>query len=320
MKKMQSPLVSVIIPALNADKFIAETIKSVLGQSMNDIELIVINDGSTDETQKVVEATFAEYSDSRLTLISRENRGMCRSLNEGLALSSGKYFAYVGADDVWDTRKLEIQVEELERTGLLACYTDCFVINAPGQIVTRLGLQYPYRGGDIYYDLVRARFQPPSPTNLFRRDLVERIGNFNESHIWEDRDFWIRIARDHEVVFVDSPMASYRIHSSNGSLGNLDNMYRYAHQVLDAAIERDPGLAAWRTRLMADIDAFQAASNYEKLDLAKARKFALASLRQNPFGRLAWRTFVLSFLGKAMISKVRSSRRSKQGVEVQRHR
>lgn len=307
---MKSPVVSVVIPVFNSQSFIRETILSVAHQTLDDIELIIINDGSTDETCRVVIDTLEELQDNRISFISRENRGVSRTLNEGLRISHGEYFSYVGADDIWDERKLEIQVAELERTGLDAAFSDSWVINENGELMSRYGSQYPYRGGNIYLDIVWGKFQPPSTTVLFRRSFLEALGGFNEGHIAEDRDLWIRIARDHEIAYIDEPLGYYRIHQTNSS-SNLEHTYQYSRQVLDSTLHDDPSLHPWRRQLEAKLDAFQSAAYYEKLRLREARRFAMKALVQNPAEVLAWRTLLFSLPGKRVIESIRSRQRRK---------
>ncbi len=309
MSQTEVPIVSVVIPTRNAALYVRETILSVLNQTLSELELIIVDNGSTDDTAKVVNSAIANYDNRKITFFSREDRGLCASLNEGLALSRGKYFAYVGADDTWDPDKLEIQVVELERTGFAAAYSDCRVIDADGNFVSRYAEQYAYHGGDIYHDLVWGRFQPASPTNLFRRETLEAVGGFDQSQIWEDRDLWLRIAKDYKVVYTERPLASYRVHANNCSTTNLDSMYEYAIQVLDAAIARDPSLAPDRPRLRADIDAFLAGAYYEKLQMSDARRYAVKALMKRPTSRMAWRTLVLSFIGAAGVSRLRERSR-----------
>ncbi|HVF47855.1 MAG TPA: glycosyltransferase [Pyrinomonadaceae bacterium] len=313
MKSEVKPVVSVVIPTRNAGLYVRETIFSVLNQTFEDLELIIVDNGSTDNTAEVVEATIADFADRPITFFSREDRGLCASLNEGLALSRGEYFSYVGADDVWEPDKLEVQVAELTKTGLPAAYSDCTIIDGDGKKLGRYSEQYAYHGGDIYEDLIWARFQPASPTNLFRRETVAAVGGFDQSQVWEDRDLWIRIAKDNEVVYTEWPLAAYRVHANNCSTSNLDSMYEYAIQVLDAAVTRDPALVPDKPRLRAAIDAQMAGAYFEKLQMSEARRYAVKALLQRPDSRLAWRTFLLSTLGAGNVKRFRDKRRGGRG-------
>jgi glycosyltransferase involved in cell wall biosynthesis len=318
MEQSRKPLVSIVIPVLNAASYIHDAIKSVINQSFGDWELIVINDGSTDGTVGVVEQTIKDFPQSCITFISRENKGVCRTLNEGFELCRGKYFAYLGADDIWDERKLELQVAELEQTNFGAAFSDCWVIDADGRILSRYGEQYPYHGGDIYPDVVWARFQPASPTVLFLRDAIDSVGRFVEDHKFEDRDLWIRISRHYQVAYIDCPLAYYRVHDANSS-SNLECMYLYALDVLERTIADDPSLEPYRGRLIAEINAAQAGAYFEKLNMSQARRYAFETLKQRPNSALAWRSLVLSMLGERAVRWAREKRRAKIAEGALRH-
>ncbi len=304
-----TPLASVVIPLFNTELYIAEAICSVLHQTYDNLELIIIDDGSTDSSAEVVRSLIESEKAKNVQFISRENRGMCRTLNDGMAIAKGKYFAYLGSDDMWRLDKIELQVGELEKAESAAAFSDCMVIDSFGKFMSCLGNQFPYRGGNIYEDLIWFSFQPASPTNLFRRDVLELVGRFNEDQHWEDRDLWLRIAKDYEISYIDLPLAMYRVHGKNGSLMNLEVMYAYSHQVLDAAVKRDPALMPFLPRMRADIDAFQAGAYVEALKMKEARRYAYRSLWRRPLSWLAWRSLLLSLAGKSIVLKIRNRRR-----------
>jgi alpha-1,3-rhamnosyltransferase len=305
------PLVSVIIPSYNHARYIGETINSVCRQTLFDIELIIIDDGSADNSIAVIEKAISRFSDRRIVFVARENRGLCRTLNEGLELAKGKYFSYVGSDDFWEHSKLEKQTAAIEAagSGYGASFCDAYLVDADSNVVGRYGLLYRYRGGEIYRDLVWSRFHPPSPTNLFRRDIVTSVGGFNEDHFIEDKDLWIRISRNHKVAFVNEPLAFYRTHGDNTSLKNLDRMHEYNLDVLDRACKADPSLERYRGRLQSKLDAMAAANLFGQLELTASRRAAWSSLLGNPREPLAWRTLILSMLGKEGVRLWRQIRR-----------
>ena len=305
---MSRPLVSVIIPSYNHAPFVEATIDSVLSQTLSDLELIIIDDGSNDQSVETIEGRLAPIGDAnRVRLIARENRGLCRTLNEGLEMARGVYFAYLGSDDLWEPTKLEKQISALEAEGqdAGASYTDCYIIDAEGRRLDRLGRQYHYRGGDIYRDLIWMRFHPPSPTNLFVRETLISIGGFNESLPIEDYNVWLRLARHHRVVYVPEALASFRVHSTNTSTTYPERMMSTALQTLEWAFRTDPLLASLRRPVMGRLQAHYAGAYYNALDFRRARQEALKSLRWSPFDRLAWRIIIRSLLGHSFIKKLR---------------
>ncbi|MEO8649949.1 MAG: glycosyltransferase [Acidobacteriota bacterium] len=306
--KITQPVVSVVIPVFNAERYVAEAIQSVLYQTMREIELLIIDDGSTDNSAQVIEHVIGENTDRPIAFITRENRGVSRTLNEGLKRAKGRYFAYLGADDIWSRKRLELQVTELERTGFGAAYSDCWVMDSDGKILSRYGMQYNYKGGLIYEDLVWLRFAPASPTGLFRREAIINAGAFNEEHEAEDHDAWIRLARKYPIAYIDQPLAFYRVHQSSLS-SDLGHAYRYSVQVFESTLKNDPDLLKYRKKMASIIEADQAGAYYEKLRLSEARRFAFRALLMDPFSFMAWRTLIFSILGRRMIRFVRDRKR-----------
>jgi alpha-1,3-rhamnosyltransferase len=290
--------VSVVIPSFNHAPYVESAVASVLDQTLPDLELLVIDDGSTDGSADGIARFLDRRGDARARLRARENRGLCATLNEGLRWARGEFFAYLGSDDVWEPAKLERQVEASRAAGpnAGACYTDCLVIDAEGRILDRLGRQYRFRGGDIYRDLARMRFHPPSPTNLFVRERLIRAGGFDESLPIEDRDAWLRVARHYRVAYVDEPLARFRVHGSNTSTRRPDHMRASNQATFAWMLRTDPALAPWRRAILAHDQAGYAASFYNAGAYTRARREAFAALRTFPFDRLAWRMVVRSLI------------------------
>jgi GT2 family glycosyltransferase len=305
-------LVSVVIPSFNHARYVTRAIDSVLGQTLGDIELLVVDDGSTDGSAEVIrrhlEATTAPFP---VRLVARENRGICRTLNEALDGATGKYFAALGSDDLWAPHKLASQVDALEAAGdgEVAVFSDCWVIDADGLRQGRMGRQFPFRGGDIYRDLVMLRFFPPAPTTVIRRQVIVDLGGFNErTSLTEDVDLWYRLARAHRVIYVDEPLASYRIHGGNVSSRDAAAVYRDKMLILEDLILGDPELQPVAARLRARVQANHAGHLYTLLRLPEARRAAWSALRTSPRERLAWRVLLRSALGTGTVRWFRTRR------------
>ena len=126
-----SRLVSIIIPCYNAEKYIAETIQSVINQTYKNWELIVVNDGSTDNSPDIIKEFVA--NDNRIAFIDKPNSGVSDSRNKGLAKAKGAYIAFLDADDVWNFQYLEKQIENLQANHYTISYTACQLINQKGE-------------------------------------------------------------------------------------------------------------------------------------------------------------------------------------------
>lgn len=207
------PLVSVVIPAFNAARTIAGTIASALEQTVTDVEVIVVDDGSTDRTVD----TARSVPDDRLSVIEQANRGAAAARNAGIARSRGTWLAFLDADDVWAPNKLARQLELIaERPGTLAAQAGCYYVNDELE---------PFRIGhcrptdDLLLSFLDFRNLPAAMSSwIVKRSLVEEIGAFNtELAILEDWEFSIRLARFANPLLIDEPLTMYRIHPGNRS-------------------------------------------------------------------------------------------------------
>ncbi len=307
---MTAPLVSVVIPSFNHESYVVEAIDSVLGQTLDDLELIVIDDGSSDDSVDRIRAGLERAAEGGppCRLVTRENRGIARTLNEGLALSRGRYFAYLDSDDTWEPTRLERQLAALQQAGpdAVACFSDGWIVDAAGHRMGRFGRHFPYRGGDIYRDLFLSRFMPSSPTSLFVREALEAAGSFDERRAKVDYDVWLRVARLGTVAYVPEPLGSWRHHGGNFSSAHPEQMLRSCLSTVRAALESDSTLAPLRRQAEGRQRARAAVSYYDGLDLRRARAEAVLALRLHPWQRGAWRTLALSFLGPSLIARLRA--------------
>ncbi len=219
---MDEPIVSVIIPVYNRESFLGRAIGSVLGQSYGDFELIVVDDGSTDNTPEVA----LSFKDSRMIYVRcNENRGVSVARNRGIAISRGKYLAFLDSDDEWLPGKLEKQVRVMNEsppevgviyTGYLQLM-DKEVTESPFLSVVRI------TEGNIHEELLRGDFVLISSA-LVRREVVKRVGGFDElllsAEVW---DFWLRVSKEYVFRFLRDPLVKRYIHSSNISSSFTDS-------------------------------------------------------------------------------------------------
>lgn len=215
-KKTAFPLVSVITPAYNAEPFIRETIESVLAQSVSDWELIVIDDGSTDNTQKIV----AEYAktDARIRLVLNEkNMGVARTRNHGLDLFQGKYVAFLDSDDYWEHQMLEKMVARAQKTGADIIYCSYALVDESGRKVCNDFIVPPQT--TFRESIVRSVIT--CSTVLITADLA-RNNRFPTNMYHEDIAMWFQILRDGGTACgVTEVLASYRQRANSRSAGKL---------------------------------------------------------------------------------------------------
>lgn len=224
---MNNPIVTVIIPAYNHEAYISESIESVFKQTYKNIQLIVINDGSTDNTKQVIQEIL-DRKTNEFTFISKKNEGLIKTLNLGISLAQGTYFCVLASDDFWMPDKIARQVEVMEKNpeaGLTFsdtyfCYgfqkTDVkYSKYKPGLLKIKSGVAVNLYNRLLIENLVI------STTNLIRLDALKSVGNFDDTLTYEDYDMWLRISYKYRIIYLNEPMAYYRIHEANFSKQNL---------------------------------------------------------------------------------------------------
>ena len=217
MKTNEGPLVSVLIAAYNEEENILECIDSIINQTYNNIEVIVVDDGSTDNTLHLLES----YNDNRLKIVTQENRGRVFSRNRALSLASGKYVILQDADDWSDKKRIELQLniaEEISGNPVVGC--SYFIIKNNSQIVKH----YPEEDIDIRNRMSRLFFSQsflPASILLLRTHLISLKGWRDKFDVaCEDGDLLDRIYEDDSSVFynIQQGLYYYRIH--DGSVTN----------------------------------------------------------------------------------------------------
>jgi glycosyltransferase involved in cell wall biosynthesis len=214
----QGQLVSIIIPSYNAAAYVKYAVDSALAQTYKNCEVIVVDDGSTDNTRQVL----APYIDSgKIKYIYHENKGLAGARNTGIKNSSGEYIALLDADDIFLPEKIAEQVRVLEEnTDFGVCYSDLihFSDSEPRKFYHH---RYKYPSGNIFEPLLHKQFINPL-TVMARREVFEQCGYFNESlRRSEDWDLWLRWAHAGvKFYYLDKPLAYYRVRS----IGNLSSL------------------------------------------------------------------------------------------------
>lgn len=220
---------SVITPAFNAAPWIAESIQSVLNQTHADLELIVVNDGSTDQTAEIV----SRFDDKRIHYISQNNRGLAAARNRGLKHATGQYVGFLDADDLWNSTMLESTVEYLTQFEHLAIVRTGYTLIGPsGENLTSRPHWGPWTHDVLENLIINNVFVPHAA--LVRKKCLDAVGFFDESlRANEDWDLWLRLAASKaQFGFIDRPLAQYRRHANNMTL-DYDRMRSSAIAVLD---------------------------------------------------------------------------------------
>lgn len=238
----QMPLVSVIMPCYNHERYVERAVLSVLKQTYAAVQLVVIDDGSHDSSVERLE-TLSERS--RFILICQENRGVCKTLNRAIReTAQGEYIALLASDDFWHPDKLRLQMEELQRRPQAEfCFSQA--IEFEDEDNPDAGRVFPSRclAGDML-NKVFIRQHVPAGTMLFTRRLYDYLGGFDESLKEEDWDFVIRSAASTQFASVNAPLLYYRSHQGNTM--KTRNRAEIFHQKAKILAKNFDLIAPWR--------------------------------------------------------------------------
>jgi len=204
------------VPSYNHAPYVAAALRSVLAQTRAPARLLVIDDGSRDGSPQVIGDVLKDCP-FPCELIARENRGLCATLNEGLAKTEGAYFAYLGSDDLWLPDFLEARVHALEeRPRAVLAYGHAYLIDEGGAVYDCTLDWARYADGDARAMLLEETYAPMSPTVLHRRAFVERYG-WNERARLEDYELYLKLSADGDFAFDPRVLSAWRRHGTNTS-------------------------------------------------------------------------------------------------------
>lgn len=220
---MNQPLVSVIVPTYNRVYLFPKTIKSILDQDYQNIELLVVDDGSSDNTSDVIK----ENKDSRIIYIKKQNRGPASARNFGIKKAKGKYIAFCDDDDIFLPGKLKRQIIFLEENSHLAfCYTNGIIVQN-GERRRFL----PKLTQNSLSKLLFENSQILTPSVVAKTKIVKNLGGFSESiRFCEDYDLWLRIAQKYPFDFIDKIYVEITKNSKSIS-ADEEKMFRYGGYV-----------------------------------------------------------------------------------------
>jgi len=243
LKQIHMPAVSIIIPTYNRAHLIGQSLDSVFSQTFQDFEIIVVDDGSTDHTEKVL----ARYKD-RIRYIKQDNAGVSAARNRGILASTGDFIGFLDSDDLWMPTKLAKQVALLrERPDIHLCYTDLYQAREPTEKPCKTLFDLvAFRGNTLLTTLL---MQSPIliPSVIFRREILTSVGLFDTALISaEDFDFLLRIAAKYKCAYIDECLVFVREHAQR-SLRAAD--YRMCYSKMKAD---NIQLARWKGILPAE--------------------------------------------------------------------
>jgi glycosyltransferase involved in cell wall biosynthesis len=234
------PKISVIMPVYNGEKTVTRSISSVLEQTFSDFELIVVNDGSTDNSLHLINA----FADKRIRVLSQDNSGASAARNLGIKMSQGDYLAFLDVDDRWSKDKLEDQIKmfsESSEVGLVYSWSD--YVDEKGDLLCsgkRLVINSNFNKEDVYQKLLISNFLENGSTPLIRRDVMLTIGGFDESlKSAQDLDVYLKIAINYEFRTVPKVQVFYSI-MPNSITANSTKSEKHRIEFLKSVFSRSP--------------------------------------------------------------------------------
>ncbi len=220
MKDEKVPMVSVVIPAYNRAHCIRRALDSVISQTYGSFEIIVVDDGSIDNTKEVVGAYIDGHPDRKIKYCYQDNAGPAAARNNGMRECGGEYIAFLDSDDIWMPSKLEEQVSSFNADRDISLVFTDMSLTTDDKLQHESSLRYygchdAIFEKDMYLALSRKLFIFPT-TVMMRSCIIANIGFFNEKYrVGEDWEYWLRIAKKCKVAFIDKALAVRRMHDSN---------------------------------------------------------------------------------------------------------
>jgi glycosyltransferase involved in cell wall biosynthesis len=284
-------LVSIIIPAYNAETYLRETLSSALAQTYTNCEIIVVDDGSKDSTLDMLE----EYGD-RIRVVRQQNRGSACARNAGVAVARGHWIAFLDADDIWLSDKISKQIASCGDYAISHTDSVCFGEGLEHEIL-RSSFEPPY-SGHVLKQLLVINFITNS-TVMVRRDVFNRFGGFDESYITcEDWALWLRICAEHEIGYLAEPVVRYRFHRKSKSTMSRRTLNARLRILDEAFGAGGVGVELSQMRAPALASAYQVTSHFaaDAGDWKFALSCAANSIRYRPGDIRTWKNLVKAAL------------------------
>lgn len=295
-----TPKISVIMPVYNTERFVAETTETVLAQTFADFEFIILDDGSTDGSLAILEA-FAKR-DPRVRIVSRGNKGLVATLNEGLALARAPFVARMDADDLCDPRRFELQLKafnddpRLVAVGCSAHAIDEFG-NALGDYST------PSSHEEIEALHLRGDSAIHHPSVMFRTEAVRALGGYRELVPCEDFDLWLRLGEVGRLANLPEPLITKRLFPGSIVATTLDKRQRVLKQIMSDAWARrklpgEPPTPRQPLSTRADMFRQWGWMALKARQLTTSRRYAFKAVKAEPFQSSSWRLLVCAVRGR----------------------
>ena len=209
-----NPLVSVICVSFNHARFVLETLESVRNQTYPNVELIIVDDGSTDESASMIQ-TWVNKKPTAIFINCKQNIGYTKAFNQAFRMAKGEFYIDLAADDVLLPNRIEKGIEAFQKKGAEYAiqFGDANLIDVDGKPLGKHSDRFPHAQipeGDLYVEVIH-RYFICSPTMLIRKSVVAALGGYDEDLHYEDYDLWIRIGRNYKFLYLPDALMNRRI-------------------------------------------------------------------------------------------------------------
>lgn len=274
--------VSVVLTCYNGARWISEAIESILAQTYEDFELLVIDDGSTDNSKKIV----ASYHDHRVRYIYQKNRGFSAAVNRGIKESSGSLIGFIGQDDLWMPKKLELQARYFsEHKDIGIVHSNYYVINSRERIIGVIKAKVPVSSAkqEVVTRLFLNNFIG-FETVLVKRKCFDEVGFLDERMVgFSDHDMWLRIAGSFNIGYLDLLLVKKRDHGFRLSRVREETVLRDEFLVVKKAIDTYPFLKRLERKKLAPLYYALGTTLLQKKDYQKAKKALIKAIIYQPW-------------------------------------
>ncbi|GAA4373017.1 glycosyltransferase [Hymenobacter koreensis] len=235
---LNSPLVTIGVASYNNSAYIRETLDSIRLQTYANIELIIVDDASKDNSVEVIKQWMKDFVECNARLIVHEiNQGVCRVCNRLISEAKGEFISLVASDDTYIPEKTEVQLKYLlalpENIALV--YSDVWHMNEQSERLEKSFFE-SYEAlpieGEFFEPLILGNFIPALSV-LVRRSVYENVGNYDESLSFEDWDMWLRVSRSYGIAYIPQKCGSYRLHNQSAWRNRSAKTYRDAMAILE---------------------------------------------------------------------------------------
>lgn len=227
------------MPSFNHGKYVGEAIESVLNQTINDLELIIIDDASHDNSRDIIKR-LSENDQRIKPKFNQKNMGIASTLNQAISYSEGKYIAFIASDDLWAPSKLKRQLEVLENNNDLVLWCEGKIINSKGEENNLHFTEYygvPKESGSIFEELIKGNYIFGSSIMLKTENLRELMLDENLKYL-NDHKLYLDLAYKYKYYFIPDALAKYRIHGENTTFRNISEWNKDAMMLSDYLLTR----------------------------------------------------------------------------------